>query len=65
MIDLGYVVSAVVVVVLLAIFKDNLEPIWRLALGLGILPPLSVLYCKFTEKNLGSDVIPDFDGGTE
>ncbi|KAL1925980.1 hypothetical protein VTP01DRAFT_7176 [Rhizomucor pusillus] len=45
-IDLGYVVSAVVVVVLLAIFKDNLEPIWRLALGLGILPPLSVLYFR-------------------
>ncbi|KAG2225157.1 hypothetical protein INT45_009486 [Circinella minor] len=45
-IDLGYVVSAIVVVVLLAIFKDNLEPVWRLALGLGILPPLSVLYFR-------------------
>lgn len=45
-IDLGYVVSAIVIVVLLAIFKDSLEPVWRIGLGLGILPPLSVLYCK-------------------
>lgn len=34
-------------VILLAIFKDNLEPVWRLSLGLGIIPPLSVLYCKY------------------
>lgn len=46
MIDFGYVVSAIVPVILLAIFKDNLEPVWRLSLGLGIVPPLSVLYCK-------------------
>ncbi|KAI9320478.1 major facilitator superfamily domain-containing protein [Dichotomocladium elegans] len=45
-IDLGYVTSAVVVVILLAIFKDNLEPVWRVALGLGIVPPLSVLYFR-------------------
>ncbi|KAI9275823.1 major facilitator superfamily domain-containing protein [Phascolomyces articulosus] len=45
-IDLGYVVSAIVVVILLAIFKDNLEPVWRLSLGLGIIPPLSVLYFR-------------------
>lgn len=51
MIDLGYVVSAIVPVILLAIFKDNLEPVWRLSLGLGIVPPLSVLYCKF-QRNL-------------
>jgi MFS family permease len=42
-----YVISAIVPVILLAIFKDNLEPVWRLCLGLGIVPPLSVLYCKF------------------
>lgn len=60
MIDLGYVVSAVVVVVLLAIFKDNLEPIWRLALGLGILPPLSVLYCKYIEKKFGLECYTRF-----
>jgi hypothetical protein len=47
MIDFGYVLSAIVPVILLAIFsEDHLEPIWRLVLGLGIIPPLSVLYCK-------------------
>ncbi|KAI9250048.1 major facilitator superfamily domain-containing protein [Sporodiniella umbellata] len=45
-IDAGYVVSAIVPVILLAIFKDNLEPVWRLSLGLGIIPPLSVLYFR-------------------
>ncbi|KAG0169134.1 Plasma membrane permease, mediates uptake of glycerophosphoinositol and glycerophosphocholine [Apophysomyces sp. BC1034] len=45
-IDVGYVISAIVPVILLAIFKDNLEPVWRLCLGLGILPPLSVLYFR-------------------
>jgi MFS family permease len=45
-IDAGYVLSAIVPVILLAIFKDNLEPVWRLSLGLGCIPPLSVLYCK-------------------
>ncbi|KAG0163967.1 hypothetical protein DFQ28_011009 [Apophysomyces sp. BC1034] len=45
-IDLGYVVSAIVPLILLAIFKDNLEPVWRLSLGLGIIPPLSVLYFR-------------------
>lgn len=47
-IDAGYVLSAIVPVILLAIFKDNLEPVWRLCLGLGVVPPLSVLYCKLT-----------------
>ncbi|ORX62992.1 MFS general substrate transporter [Hesseltinella vesiculosa] len=45
-IDFGYVIAAVVTVILLAIFKDHLEPVWRLLLGLGILPPLSVLYFR-------------------
>ncbi|CAO3663354.1 unnamed protein product [Rhizopus stolonifer] len=45
-IDAGYVISAIVPVILLAIFKDNLEPVWRLCLGLGIVPPLSVLYFR-------------------
>ncbi|KAI8358428.1 major facilitator superfamily domain-containing protein [Choanephora cucurbitarum] len=45
-IDLGYVISAIIPVILLAIFKDNLEPVWRLCLGLGIVPPLSVLYFR-------------------
>ncbi|KAG1296093.1 hypothetical protein G6F66_003763 [Rhizopus arrhizus] len=45
-IDAGYVLSAIVPVILLAIFKDNLEPVWRLCLGLGVVPPLSVLYFR-------------------
>ncbi|ORX62993.1 MFS general substrate transporter, partial [Hesseltinella vesiculosa] len=45
-IDFGYVISAVVAVILLAIFKDHLEPAWRLLLGLGVVPPLSVLYFR-------------------
>ncbi|KAI8335404.1 major facilitator superfamily domain-containing protein [Chlamydoabsidia padenii] len=46
-IDLGYVISAIVPVILLAIFSENnLEPVWRLTLGLGIIPPLSVLYFR-------------------
>lgn len=50
-IDLGYVISAIVPVILLAIFSENnLEPVWRLTLGLGIIPPLSVLYCKCAKQ---------------
>ncbi|KAI8063840.1 major facilitator superfamily domain-containing protein [Gongronella butleri] len=45
-IDFGYVVSAIVSVILLAIFNDHLEPVWRLLLGLGVVPPLSVLYFR-------------------
>ncbi|KAI8093069.1 major facilitator superfamily domain-containing protein [Halteromyces radiatus] len=45
-IDLGYVVAAIVPLILLAIFKDSLEPTWRLCLALGCIPPLSVLYFR-------------------
>ncbi|ORX53642.1 MFS general substrate transporter [Hesseltinella vesiculosa] len=46
-IDFGYVVSAIVPTILLAIFtEDRLEPVWRLSFGLGIIPPLSVLYFR-------------------
>ncbi|KAI8100186.1 major facilitator superfamily domain-containing protein [Halteromyces radiatus] len=46
-IDLGYVISAIIPVILLAIFtENNLEPVWRVSLGLGIIPPLSVLYFR-------------------
>ncbi|KAJ2957114.1 hypothetical protein NQZ79_g7128 [Umbelopsis isabellina] len=47
MIDFGYVISALVPIILLAIFgEEHLEPVWRLSLGLGIIPPLSVLYFR-------------------
>ncbi|KAI8579653.1 hypothetical protein K450DRAFT_240832 [Umbelopsis ramanniana AG] len=46
-IDLGYVISALVPIILLAIFgESHLEPVWRLCLGLGVIPPLSVLYFR-------------------
>ncbi|KAI8990310.1 major facilitator superfamily domain-containing protein [Pilobolus umbonatus] len=45
-IDLGFVLSAIIPVILLAIFKNNLEPVWRISLGLGVIPPLSVLYFR-------------------
>ncbi|KAL1923138.1 uncharacterized protein VTP21DRAFT_9514 [Calcarisporiella thermophila] len=46
-IDLGYVVSAFVPLILLAIFgEQQLEPNWRLCLGLGVVPPLSVLWFR-------------------
>lgn len=46
-IDLGYVISALVPIILLAIFgESHLEPVWRLCLGLGVIPPLSILYCE-------------------
>lgn len=44
MIDVGFVVSAFVPLVLLWIFGENhLRVIWRMSLGLGAIPPLLVL----------------------
>ncbi|KAI8335474.1 major facilitator superfamily domain-containing protein [Chlamydoabsidia padenii] len=46
-IDFGYVVSALIPLILLAIYsEDNLEPVWRLSLGLGVVPPTIVLYYR-------------------
>lgn len=41
----GYIITAVVTVILVAIFKDNLEPTWRLLVGLPIIPTAYILYC--------------------
>lgn len=47
MIDFGFVVSAFVPLVLLWIFgDDNLEPVWRLTLGLGVIPPLFLFFFR-------------------
>lgn len=54
MIDLGFVVSAFVPLVLLWICgQDHLTPVWRLTLGLGAIPPLSLFYLrlKFEEND--------------
>ncbi|TPX65508.1 hypothetical protein SpCBS45565_g05168 [Spizellomyces sp. 'palustris'] len=55
-IDVGFVLSAVVPAILLMIFGwnegANLQVVWRLALGFGMLPPLSVLYFRIKSLNV-------------
>jgi MFS family permease len=47
-IDLGFVISALVpMIVILATGENHLEPAWRICLGIGIIPPLSLLYLRF------------------
>lgn len=46
-IDLGFVMANLVPMILVLIFTDNhLRIVWRLALGLGVLPPLSLFYLR-------------------
>lgn len=45
-IDWGFVISAVVPMVFLAIFPDKLEVAWRGSLAVGVLPPLIVMYFR-------------------
>lgn len=50
-IDFGFVVAAFVPMVLVLIFgEDRLEAPWRIALGLGVLPPLSLVYLRLKLK---------------
>lgn len=67
MIDFGFVVSAFVPLVLLWICGPNhLTPVWRITLGLGAIPPLSLFYLRlkfqeneqFTENNMKRVQIP-------
>src|SRR5436309_1044856 len=47
MIDWGFVISAFVPLVLVWICgMGHLRLIWRLAMGLGVIPPLSILYFR-------------------
>jgi MFS family permease len=47
MIDWGFVVGAFVPYILVVIFtEDHLRAAWRVALGLGVIPPLSLLYLR-------------------
>lgn len=47
MIDVGFVVGAFVPYLLVVIFSDShLRAAWRVALGLGVIPPLSLLYFR-------------------
>ncbi|KAL4895233.1 major facilitator superfamily domain-containing protein [Aspergillus ambiguus] len=46
-IDFAYVVSALVPMILVLIFtEDHLRAVWRVALGLGVIPPLSLFYLR-------------------
>lgn len=46
-IDFGFVTSAITPMILVLIFTENhLRAAWRVALGLGIIPPLSLLYLR-------------------
>lgn len=46
-IDFGFVVAALVAMILVLIFTENhLHACWRVALGLGVIPPLSLMYLR-------------------
>lgn len=46
-IDMGFVLAAFVPMILVLIFtEDHLRVAWRVALGLGVVPPLSLFYLR-------------------
>ncbi|CAI7644490.1 unnamed protein product [Penicillium glandicola] len=46
-IDFGFVVAALVAMILVLIFTEkHLHACWRVALGLGVVPPLSLMYLR-------------------
>lgn len=50
-IDLGFVMANLVPMILVLIFTEkHLRVVWRLALGLGVLPPLSLFYLRLKLK---------------
>ncbi|MCJ1463858.1 hypothetical protein MMC07_002467 [Pseudocyphellaria aurata] len=50
-IDLGFVLANLVPMILVLIFTEkHLRATWRVALGLGVLPPLSLLYLRLKLK---------------
>lgn len=52
MIDFGFVISAFVPMVLLWIFSPrHLSAVWRLTLGLGVVPPLSLFFMRLKIKD--------------
>ncbi|CAR24765.1 KLTH0G03828p [Lachancea thermotolerans CBS 6340] len=51
MIDAGFVVSSVVPLILLRICGDNhLQPVWRITIGLGAIPPISLFFLRLRYK---------------
>jgi len=52
MIDFGFVIAAFVPLVLLWIFGlDHLRAVWRVSLGLGVIPALAVLIWRLRERS--------------
>ncbi|KAK4615575.1 Glycerophosphocholine permease GIT4 [Fulvia fulva] len=49
-IDLGFVVGSIVPMVLARMASNNLGLVWRLSLGLGVIPPLILLYFRVKLK---------------
>lgn len=50
-IDMGFVVSALVpMIVVLATGENHLRAAWRICLGLGVIPPLSLLWLRIKLK---------------
>ncbi|KAK5230513.1 glycerophosphoinositol permease [Exophiala xenobiotica] len=46
-IDVGFVVASLVPMIMVLIFSENhLRAAWRMCLGLGVIPPLSLLYLR-------------------
>ncbi|EDO17650.1 hypothetical protein Kpol_1004p24 [Vanderwaltozyma polyspora DSM 70294] len=55
MIDFGFVVAAFVPLVLVWIFgENNLSPVWRLTIGLGAIPPISLFFMRLKFKEAES-----------
>ena len=50
-IDIGFVVSALVPMIVVLITTENhLRAAWRICLGLGVIPPLSLFYLRLKLK---------------
>jgi uncharacterized membrane protein YccF (DUF307 family) len=46
-IDAGFVIASLVSMILVLIFtEDHLRACWRVALGLGVIPPMSLMYLR-------------------
>ncbi len=49
-IDLGFVIGTLIPMIITAARPDDLGLVWRLSLGLGVIPPLSLLYLRLKLK---------------
>lgn len=49
-IDFGFIMGALIPMIIAAAAPTNYGLIWRLSLGLGVIPPLSLVYLRFKMK---------------